>query len=534
VKDLVGTRALTRLILRRDRLRLTVWVLALSLLPIGTASAFAQLYPTEAERVQLVASVASTPALLAFLGPLYDPSIGGLTVWRSGTLVATLAGLMAVLTVIRHTRDDEETGRRELLGATVLGRGAPLVAVLLIVSGAGAVIGAAIFGGMAAQGESVAGSIAFGLAVFGVVISFAAVGAVAAQMTESASTARGLGVAAVAVAFLLRVAGDGGESVGIGWMTWLSPIGWFSRIRAYADERWWVLGFWVVFAVGVGWVAFSIMARRDIGAGVLASKLGPERAARALKTSLALAWRLHRGSLLGWTLGLAAMGVVFGAVGESVTEVFGDNPQLAAILEAMGGVQGITDTFFSAVVGMLAIVASAYSIRAVLRLRVEEEELRVEPILATATPRLRWATSHLLFGILGPVIMLTLSALVIGVSYGAVVGDIGGQATRILGSALVQLPAVWVLTGLAMALFGLAPGMVTVSWGVLVAVLIVGQFGEILQFPQWVINLSPFSHIPLLPAEDFELLPMALLGSLAVVLVIAGLIGTRNRDIPSI
>jgi ABC-2 type transport system permease protein len=130
--------------------------------------------------------------------------------------------------------------------------------------------------------------------------------------------------------------------------------------------------------------------------------------------------------------------------------------------------------------------------------------------------------------------MLTLAALVIGLSYGAVVGDISGQATRIVGSALVQLPAVWVLTGLAMALFGLAPGMVAVSWGVLVAILIVGQFGQILQFPQWIINLSPFSHVPLLPAEDLEILPLALLGGLAVVLGTAGLIGTRNRDIPSI
>jgi ABC-2 type transport system permease protein len=414
-----------------------------------------------------------------------------------------------------------------------LGRAAPLAAVLLVVVGAGLLIGGAIFAGMSTQGESTAGSLAFGLAVLGVVMAFAAVGALAAQMTESASTARALGVAGVVFAFLIRVAGDGGESVGIGWLTWLSPIGWLSRIRAYADERWWVFGLWVVFALGVGWVAFWIMERRDIGAGVLDTRVGPERASRGLRSALALARRLHRGSLVGWTLGLAMMGVVFGAVGDSVTDVFMDNPQLAAILEAMGGVQGITDTFFSAVVGMLAIVASAYSVRAVLRLRVEEEEQRVEPILATSTPRVRWAYSHLVFGLLGPVVMLSLSAVVIGFSYGVVIGDVAGQTTRVLGSALVQLPAVWVMTGVAMAFFGLAPGLVGVSWGILVGVLLIGQFGEILQFPEWVLNLSPFSHVPLLPAEDLELLPMVMLGGLAVALVAAGLIGTRNRDIPS-
>jgi ABC-2 type transport system permease protein len=129
--------------------------------------------------------------------------------------------------------------------------------------------------------------------------------------------------------------------------------------------------------------------------------------------------------------------------------------------------------------------------------------------------------------------MLSLSAVVIGFSYGVVIGDVAGQTTRVLGSALVQLPAVWVMTGVAMAFFGLAPGLVGVSWGILVGVLLIGQFGEILQFPEWVLNLSPFSHVPLLPAEDLEPLPLALLGGVALALVAAGLIGTRNRDIPS-
>ena len=40
---------------------------------------------------------------------------------RAG-LLALIAALVSVLTVVRHTRTEEEAGRRELLGATVLGR----------------------------------------------------------------------------------------------------------------------------------------------------------------------------------------------------------------------------------------------------------------------------------------------------------------------------------------------------------------------------------------------------------------------------
>ncbi|MCI0543245.1 MAG: ABC transporter permease [Actinobacteria bacterium] len=528
---LVGTTRLARLVLRRDRFRLTVWVAVLALLPVATASALASLFPTVADRESLAVTVASSPALVAFLGPLYDTSVGALTLWRVGTLAATLAGLMAVLTVVRHTRDEEETGRRELLGATVLGRSAPLAAAMIVVTGAGVVIGAVAAAGLMSIGETAAGSVAYGLGTVGVVMAFAAIGAWSAQLTESATSARGIAVGVVAGVWLLRVAGDGGEAAGLGFLSWLSPVGWFARLRPFADEQWWVLLLWVGLTLVVGAVSFAVMARRDIGAGVLRPRPGPARG--SLGSPVGLAWRLHRGSALGWTLGLMMIGVVFGAVADAVGEMLSDSPQLAAFFEAIGGAEGVTDAYFSASVGLIALVAAAYSIRTVLRLRVEEESLRAEPILATGTTRTGWVASHLLFGVAVPAVMLLLAGVVSGVVFGLVTDDVATQATRVLGAAVIQLPAVWVMTGVALALFGVAPALVGVSWGLLVAFLLIAQLGEILQFPQWVMNLSPFTHIPLIPVEDLEILPLALLLALALILVATGLVGVRSRDIPS-
>jgi ABC-2 type transport system permease protein len=226
--------------------------------------------------------------------------------------------------------------------------------------------------------------------------------------------------------------------------------------------------------------------------------------------------------------------MVFGAVGDSIAGLVTDNPQMEAIFAAMGGERGIMDAFFSAVVGLVALVATAYSIRSVLKLRVEEEEQRAEPILATQTPRLRWAASHVVFAVVGPVVILLAMSLVAGVVYGLVTDDLPGQASRALGSALVQLPAVWVLTGLALALFGLAPGLVALSWAALVFSLIVGQLGRILQFPQWILDLSPFTHVPLLPAQELAALPLVVLSGLALILGALGMAGVRRRDIPSV
>jgi ABC-2 type transport system permease protein len=504
----------------------------MSIVPVSTASAFEGLYPTDVSRAQFAATISTNPAFNALLGPLYDSSIGGLTAWRVGTLASLILGIMAVLSMIRHTRDDEETGRRELLGSTVVGRHAPLAAALLVTSATGLVIGIVVTLGLGGLGLPWAGSIAFGAGLFAVTLAFSAVGALAAQLTHAGSTGRGLGIGIVGFFFLLRMAGDVGEPNGIGWLAWLSPIGWFSRLRAFAGEEWWVLALWVGLAAVVTTAAVVMSARRDVGEGAMPPRPGPARAPSSLRSTAGLAWRLQRGSLVGWTIGLAILGAVYGAAADSVGDILADNPQLAEIFEGLGGTEQLTDTFFSAAVGIIALITTAYSIRSVLKLKGEEDALRAELVLATATPRVSHAWSHLAYGLFGPAVILGVAGLVAGATYGAIIGDVASQVPRVLGAAMSQLPAVWVVTGLTMAFYGLVPRLSSLAWGVLGACLVFGQLGQLLQFPGWLLDLSPFSHIPLVPAEEFSAVPLAILLAIAAAFVIAGLTGFRRRDIP--
>jgi ABC-2 type transport system permease protein len=530
MSTLDGTGALARLILRLDRIRIPIWIFVMSILPVSTASAFEGLYPTDESRAQFAATVSANPAFNALLGPLYDSSIGGLTAWRVGTLGALFLGIMAVLSMIRHTRDDEETGRRELLGSTVVGRHAPLAAALLVTSALGLAIGLIVTLGLGGLGLPWPGSIAFGTGMFAVTLAFTAVGALTAQLTQAGSTGRGLGIGIVGFFFLVRMAGDVDD--GLGWLSWLSPIGWFGRLRAFAGEEWWVLGLFVVFTVVVTTVAVLMSARRDVGEGAFPPRPGPARADRSLRSPTGLAWRLQRGSLLGWTLGLAVLGSVYGAAADAVGEILADNPQLEQIFENLGGVEALTDTFFSAAIGIIALVATAYSIRSVLKLKDEEDVLRAELILATATPRTSFAWSHLAYGLLGPVLILAVAGVVAGATYGSIIGDIGGQVPRVFASALTHLPAVWVVTGVTIALYGFVPRLSSLAWGVLGVCLVFGQLGQILQLPQWMLDLSPFSHIPVVPAEEFTAVPLIALAAIAAVFVVAGLTGFGRRDIP--
>jgi ABC-2 type transport system permease protein len=535
MSTLAGTRGLVRLILRRDRFLLPLWVLLLGLLPVYQAAAIDQLYSTPAQLRDLYGTVVGTPGLLAMLGPVFGPTLGAIAVWRAG-IVFVIVGLASLLTVIRHTRTDEEAGRRELLGATVVGRNAPLAAVLLVTFAADLLLGAVLAAGMLGLGLPAAGSVAYGLSMAATGWMFATAGAVAAQFTEGAGGARGIALGTLGLAYLLRAAGDtAGSDSGLGWLSWLSPIGWAQQTRPYGDagERWWVLALPAALVIVLVAAAFALLARRDVGAGVLPARLGPATAAPSLRSPLALAWRLQRATLLAWTAGLVVMGAVIGSVADSVNDMAAESAQLKDLLARLGGEKVLSDAYIAVVMVIFALAAAAYAIQATLRLRSEEEGLRAELVLATAASRLRWAASHLLFGLGGPAVALLAAGVAEGLTYGLVGGDVGRELPRVLAGALVQLPAVLVLSGIAMALFGLLPWLVSVSWAALSAFAFLVLLGPLLRPSHWLLDVAPFSHIPKVPGAAVSATPLAWLLLIAAVLAAAGLTGFRRRDLVS-
>jgi ABC-2 type transport system permease protein len=527
VTSLTGTRALARLALRLDRVRLTVWVLGLAVMPMGTAANYVKLYPTQ-EDLRAVSGVLANPSLVALSGPLFDVSIGGLTAWKIGVTEFILVALMNLLTVVRHTRTEEETGRLELLGATVVGRHAPLTAALLVTALANLAIAVLIALGLMAIGLPAAGSLAFGLATGLVGMLFAAVAAAAAQLTQSARTATGIAGAVLGGTYLLRAVGDTGPT----WLTWLSPTGWALHMRPYGGEQWWVAALFIGVAATFTTIGYALASRRDLGAGLLPQRPGVAQASPALRSPLALAWRLHRGLLLGWVIGMALTGAVLGGAAAGIGNLKSPNQQLTDILTRMGGRSGLTDEFLAAIFGITGMVAAAYTVQATLRLRQEESSGRVEVLLATGVGRLRWAASHLAFALLGTALLLAVAGLAGGLAYGAQIHDVGGQAGRLLGAALVQLPATWVLAGLGTALIGLAPRLSSLAWAALILSVLLVELGALFGLDQWIVDLTPFAHVPKLPGSVFTVTPILWLTVVAVALGAAGLTGLRRRDMP--
>ncbi|MBE8517936.1 ABC transporter permease [Amycolatopsis sp. H6(2020)] len=528
--ELAGTWHLTRLALRRDRVVLPIWIVLLSIVPASTVNTYTQFYPTAADRLGLQAGANANPSYALLYGPPFDlTTAGGFIAWRMCGFLALLTGLMVVFTVTRHTRAEEDTGRAELLASAVVGRYAALTASLLVAGGASVLTGLIQAVTMIGAGLPAAGSLAFGAAEALVGLVFTAVAAVAVQLAEYSRTANGIGTAVVGAAFLLRGAGD--STVDARWLSWLSPIGWVQQVRAFAGDRWWVLLLPLVFALVVGAAGYWLLPRRDVGVGILPPRPGPARAAASLRSPLALAWRLHRGPLLGWVIGTAVVGAVFGSIASGIGGLVGSSPQAQQIMARLGGSHALTQAFLAAMAGMFAMVASLYGVQAVLRMRGEETAIRLEPVLATSVGRLRWAGSHLVFAFFGTAALLLSGGVFMGLANGLRTGDVGGSLADTLSGMLVQLPAAWVVVALAVTIFGLLPGFSAAAWAVGALALLLSLFGPILDLPQAVLDVSPFQHPPKIPGQELTATPLGWLGGIAVVALAAGLTGWRRRDV---
>ena len=530
MSSLAGTGALVRLALRRDRVILGVFIVLLVVMVAASASATAKLYPDNASRVGLAAAINGATSALAMYGPIHDEtSIGALATFKMGIFGAIAVAILALFIVVRHTRTEEETGRLELLGATVVGRRAPLTAALLVAGGAGLVAGVCTALGLMAVGMPTAGSVLLGLGFACLGAVFAAVAGLTAQLTRSSRTASGMAAMALGVSYLLRAIGDVSAGDGFGWVSWLSPVGWWQQARPYAGDVWWVLALPLGAAVVVTALAYALAARRDFDAGLLPDRPGRATAATSFRSPLALAWRLQRGALFAWAAAFVVLGLVFGGLASSAGS-FLTSPQAKDLITKLGGLQSVTDAFLAVELGMAGVVASVCGVQVVMRLRSEESALRAEPVLATSVGRTAWAWSHVIIALVGTAMLLVLVGTSSGLVSAVQSGDIG-QLGRLVVAALVQIPAVWLIVGIVVAAFGLVPRLIVLGWVALTAFVLLGEFGSLFNLSQSVMDISPFAHVPRMPGGAFAVAPMLWLTLVAAGLIAIGLSGFRRRDL---
>ncbi|WP_205856307.1 ABC transporter permease [Phytoactinopolyspora endophytica] len=525
---LAGTGTLIRFILRRDRIKLPAWLLGISLLLFQLATAVSGLTETEEGREDLARFMEGEVS--AIMGPGYGRDSISAEVYVAGVyglFFFVLAALMSMQLVSRHTRVDEQNGRAELVRSTVVGRYAQLTAVLIVAVAANVLLGLMVGGTMTANGFDGGDGLLFGASVGAVGLVFAGITALTVQVTEYARTATGIAGAALGGAWAVRAVGDMIDDYGSP-LSWFSPLAWSNQTRSYVDGRWWPLLLSIGLAAAATAAGYALSNRRDVGAGLVASRAGAPVAASWLRSPLAAAFRLQRASLIGWTAALAVFAFMFGAVADQLTDPDGMSENR---IDMFGGsVDTLVDGYLGVITLFTAALAGIMAIQGVQAVRQEETKGRAEPVLATATSRWTWLGSYLTVIAIGLVGLLLVAGFASGIGAAASVGD-SSYVWEMTSAHLAQVPGVLVLLGTAALLFGVLPRAIGLAWAVVGGSLFVGMFGTLMDIPGWLRNIMPTEYTGQPPLDSIAWQAMVILLVIAAGLAAAGLAAFRRRDL---
>jgi polyether ionophore transport system permease protein len=515
-----GVPSLLRLALRRDRLRLSVWIAVLTLMMVYAPNAVKLAYPEEAQRLARV-NLMKTPAGIMLSGPSFGVRETDLGVMMANELGLTLiiaASILAISTVIRHTRAEEESGIAELVLSSVVGRYARTYAALILVGGVNAVLAVTMTLALAATGFRIVDSAAMCLGVTGVAMLFGAVAAVTAQLWRQARTASGAAMATLALAALVRGVGDVISHSG-STLSWCSPIAWAQQMRPFVDLRWWPFAMLVAFTVALMALAAWLESRRQYDDGNIPSA-GERPNARPITGVFGLHLTLQRGQTIGWTVGLFLAGLAFGSMTKSLLDAAKDNPLLARVLTAQGN-----DGVYTTMTQFLAAAATAYVVSAVLRVYSDEESGLGEAVLARAVSRWRWLLTAVASALVGSAVLMFFAGLGNGLGAGVTLGE-PGTIVKLTLAGLAYVPAMAVLAGVAA--LAVAVKRAWIGWLAVTFVVLSLYLGALLRLPRWLLDLSPVGRTTV--PTNFPAVALAVMVVVATALTLCAGWIYRSRD----
>jgi ABC-2 type transport system permease protein len=501
---------LLRFRMRRDRLTVTVWVLVIALSALFVAAALAQTYNTRALRAGVLTLLAGNPTLLALRGAPDGASKGAFFMVEIGSYLALLVAFMNSFLAVRHTRADEETGRTELILATRASRGSATLSTILHAVIANILVAVVTALAMIAAGFGAAGSFTLGWALGTTGVAFFAVGLLLAQVFATSRTANGWGAALIGLAWLLNGAGNamGTPSndalhVTPGAAVWFTPVGWGMRTLPFTANRPWPALLSLAFAVALAAAAFALQSVRDTGAGLVAPRRGRARASAALRGPFTLAWRLQRGSIIGWGIGAVVGSAAIGGLGKTLADAARDDPQLGKAVQEMGNGSGtVFDVFLGVMMALIGLLVAGAAIQTVMRMRQEESAGTAEAVLATPVSRLRWYLAYVALALAASAVILLLAGLVSGAALADVDGALLGQSVVL---AIAQLPAVAVYLAVTALAFAVLPrATIAVGWAVFGIGVLVGEFGNLLGLPKWLSGIAPTTHTVVAPLAQAD------------------------------
>lgn len=522
---------ITRHVAGRSMRLAIIWGAVFGLFVFATVKAFVLGYPTLASRLELAQSLQSFAVMLG--RPYHPETVAGFTSWRLLVAITVIGSIWGLLTSTGLLRGEEEAGRWEVLLAgqttkrrataqALAGLGIALLVMFLVIAlitlAAGRSPGARF---------STGGSVLFSVAMVSGAAMFLAVGALASQLSATRSQAATLSALVLGVSYVVRMIADSKSS--LGWMRWMSPIGWVEELRPLRDPQLLALVPMVALVAVCAILTVILAGRRDLNASILRDEESRVSEARWLTGPTSLALRLSRPSALAWLLGIAGWAAMFGYLARSFATILSSSPAISAALRKFG-VRGMTEGYLGIAFFLFILVIAGMAASQVSAIRDEEASSRLDNLLVRPVSRAAWLVSRFLISLS----LIVFAGIAAGFFTwaGAASQRIGVSLTKMIEAGLnAAVPGIFVL-GAGLLVLGLRPRRASMlTYGIVVWSFLANMLGSLIKGSSWLRDSSVFSHVPLLPAAKSDWGSAAVVVSLGLIAAAIGVVAFGRRDI---
>jgi ABC-2 type transport system permease protein len=239
--------------------------------------------------------------------------------------------------------------------------------------------------------------------------------------------------------------------------------------------------------------------------------------------------RTLKGGFLAWLAGIATYAVIMGAVSGSVAS--GLSEGLQEQLEKLGAAGPDTPAGFLGFAFLFFVLAiSLFGPFQLAAVREEEAEQRLETLLAQPLARPRWLAGRLALAAAGAAVLALAAGLFAWL--GAVSAGAGVSFGRMLEAGANCLPVALLFLGLGALALAVAPRAgVAIAYGLVALAFVWETVGGLLEAPGWLLDVSPYHQVGLVPAEPFEATSAAVMLAIGVVAALAATAVFRRRDL---
>jgi ABC-2 type transport system permease protein len=525
-------RALARRSFRDGRVRTVSFGCLFAVIAYIQPAAYRHAYPTQASRLAFAHSFANNKAIRLFYGAPHDLlSVGGYTAWRVGGTLAIFAAVFGLLAAVRALRAEEDTGRMDLVLAGALGRGTAYLSAVAAIAACVMALGLAEFAGLLAGSLPAGASAYLALSTASVMVVFVGVGAVVSQLAPTRRIALELGGAAAGVCLLLRVIAD--TSNGAGWLRWATPLGWAEEMRPFTGADPLVLLLPAAASLLLLICAARIAAGRDIGTGILPARDAAKPRLHLLFSPTAQALRSECGSLIVWLSSVAAFGYILGVIARSTSSA-GISKSLQRELAKLGSGSIVTPSGYLAFVFIFFVLAvSLFACAQMGASRAEEAEQRLETLLSLPVSRRGWLGGRLLLAACAAAAISIAAGLFSWA--GAESAGVTLSLPRMLEAGANCLPVALLFLGIAALAYALVPrASAGIAYGLVAVAFVWNLFGSLLGAPKWLVELTPFAHVGLVPAQPFRATAALIMLALAALASLSAVWAFRRRDLAGV